>query len=497
MPHKKKSFTFNGIKKSWIIMRQGREKAPFASLTRNVLTVPGMPGGYLQSTDIEPLIINQPIAFFASDDEHALQLKDELAAWLVTDEPAPLQFDDEPGRTYYAVVQNTLEDFEKFVELRQGTIQFLCLDPFAYGPVYQSEFENDAVTAVNEGTAEAFPIIEATAKESVTSFMVTKGEQDYFMVGRPFDIDLDVIEQYPEVARWNMDTLTGWSHVTEGFFLDDEVTGGTVSGSNIEVVGSGGSFTPVSYGSPRSGWYGPAVRTSLPQAVGDFSITLGCQANNNGNGIGKVMAIFLDENDDIVASIGLINARMGTQNVRVLARMNDGQNIVRRRVMDYPGDTGPESTVFSRRSLNIRLRREGNKFEAYTWQVREDGTPHARHGETIIDDTPEFQRPIHQVLLFFARYENYPVFPMYIHGLRVHENNTLLMDESMIPYIAHEGDQIRIDSKNEIVSINGEPATHLKDFGSNYFTLSPGVNHLFVFPENSFETVVKWQERFK
>lgn len=468
-------------------------------LSPNELTmieIPGMDGAYFSEKRIPARVLEIEADIRAGNRKDLREKLDQLNGILSVNKPVPITFPDEPNMIYYGIPEATGEDNE-YTFLHQGILTIVCPDPFKYGPVYQSEFENDAVTAINEGTAEAFPIIEATAKESVTSFMVTKGEQDYFMVGRPFDIDLDVIEQYPEVARWNMDTLTGWSHVTEGFFLDDEVTGGTVSGSNIEVVGSGGSFTPVSYGSPRSGWYGPAVRTSLPQAVGDFSITLGCQANNNGNGIGKVMAIFLDENDDIVASIGLINARMGTQNVRVLARMNDGQNIVRRRVMDYPGDTGPESTVFSRRSLNIRLRREGNKFEAYTWQVREDGTPHARHGETIIDDTPEFQRPIHQVLLFFARYENYPVFPMYIHGLRVHENNTLLMDESMIPYIAHEGDQIRIDSKNEIVSINGEPATHLKDFGSNYFTLSPGVNHLFVFPENSFETVVKWQERFK
>src|SRR5690606_38626397 len=148
------------IDKQWVISLRGRQKAPFAPLTRNIITVPGMPGGHLQSTDVEPLVINQPIGFRVKDDEHALQLKDELATWLITDEPVPLQFDDEPGRFYYAVVQNTGDDFEKFAELRQGTIQFLCLDPYAHGDEVIVEFPSDVVTVTNEGTTEADPVFE-------------------------------------------------------------------------------------------------------------------------------------------------------------------------------------------------------------------------------------------------------------------------------------------------------------------------------------------------
>src|SRR5699024_10594334 len=100
------SFTFNGIRKDWLYIREGREKAPFAPLTRNTIKVPGMHGAYLQSTDVEPIVINQPIGFRV-DHNNELSFKDELASWLVTTDPVPLVFDDEPGRTYYAVVQNT------------------------------------------------------------------------------------------------------------------------------------------------------------------------------------------------------------------------------------------------------------------------------------------------------------------------------------------------------------------------------------------------------
>ncbi|UJW58736.1 phage tail family protein [Bacillus sp. A116_S68] len=489
-----KSFTFNGIRKEWLIATEGRSKPPFASIHRQTITVPGMPGAHLQRSDIQPMTINQPIGFMVKDDEHALQLKDELANWLITEEPVPLEFDDEPGRIYYAVVQNTLDDFSRFASLREGTIQFLLTDPHGYGNEQGPlEFEDDAITINNEGTAEAYPIIEATAKESSTSFMITKGDQDYFMVGQPFDIESIPVDRYPEVARYRMESTLGWSHMTSGFFLDDEVSGGTVSGSNIEVY-NGTSFRPSGFGSGFSGWYGPAVRRSFPTSVQDFRFVLGTAIFNNGNGVGKVMAIFLDEDDDIVCSIGLINSRLGSKNVRVLARMNDGDNIRRRRIMDYQGDTGPESTVFNGHPLNIEIKREGTSFSARTWQVK-GGVPVARHSDSFVDDNPDFQRPVRQVVLFFARYGQTPVFPMYIYGLRINESNLLTEDD--IPYICHEGDTIRIDSQNEVIMINDDEATQLKDFGSNYFLLDKGENHLLTYPMGAFDTIIKWKNRYK
>ncbi|MBS4535838.1 phage tail family protein [Clostridium sp. D2Q-14] len=467
-----------------------------ASTELESLSIPGTDGAYVLGKRRPSKIITVEADILALNKAELRKNIDKLNAIFDVDEDVPIVFLDEPNMTYYGRPEKAGQNKEYFF-IHQGQFTIVCTDPYKYGKQKGPYlFENDAITIKNEGTAEAYPIIEATAKESVTSFMVTKGDQDFFMIGQPYDIDKGTIEQYPSVAQWRTNSLVGWSHMTEGFFLDDEVSGGTVSGSDIEVRDSD-SFIPSAYGSSQSGWYGPAVRRSLPKSVGDFSITFGCIALNNGDGVGKVMAIFLDEDDRIVASIGLINSRLGTRNVRVLARLNDGRNIRRRRVMDFHGDSGPESTVFSGKALNIRLRREGNRFEAYTWQVNDNGVPHARHKEVIIDNDPDFQRPIRQVVLFFARYGNNPVFPMRIYAARVHDNNTLLMDEDMIPYIAHEGDKIVVDSKNELVMINDEPVTNLKAFGANYFMLDKVENNLFTFPENYFDTTVRWTDRYK
>src|SRR5699024_2519308 len=139
-------------------MGLGREKAPFAPIHRNLINVNNMDGSYLSSTNINPLIIRQSIHFKTHNDEQSLQLKDELARWLFTEKPAPLEFDDEPGRVYYAVVNNTLDDFEYIANYRRGTIEFLVLDGYGYGQEQTLHFPSDLVAVENNGTAPADPI---------------------------------------------------------------------------------------------------------------------------------------------------------------------------------------------------------------------------------------------------------------------------------------------------------------------------------------------------
>ncbi|WP_017797562.1 distal tail protein Dit [Oceanobacillus kimchii] len=119
-----KAMTFNNKRDPNIILLEGRTKAPFHPISRNIVSTPK--GHRLKDSKKELLYISQPIGYLVKDDVDALQIKDELAEWLVTKEIAPLQLDDEPGRTYWCVVQNSIDDLSRFVYTRQGTIQFLC-----------------------------------------------------------------------------------------------------------------------------------------------------------------------------------------------------------------------------------------------------------------------------------------------------------------------------------------------------------------------------------
>ncbi|MBN6887028.1 putative phage tail component-like protein [Cytobacillus horneckiae] len=117
---------FNNQRNNKIIVLEGRQKAPFAPLTREV--VKKRNGHRLKRTQRELLEITQPIGFKALTPHEALQIKDEIASWLVTKEVVPLVFDNEPLRTYWVVVDGTLDDLSKMErsKLWQGTVRFLC-----------------------------------------------------------------------------------------------------------------------------------------------------------------------------------------------------------------------------------------------------------------------------------------------------------------------------------------------------------------------------------
>ena len=64
-------------------------------------------------------------------------------------------------------------------------------------------------------------------------------------------------------------------------------------------------------------------------------------------------------------------------------------------------------------------------------------------------------------------------------------------------YIIKQGDLITLDTKTQDISVNGEPMIREKSFSSNFFELQSGLTNLLISPEGSFDTVVKWRDRYK
>ncbi|PTH69154.1 phage tail protein, partial [Staphylococcus agnetis] len=62
--------------------------------------------------------------------------------------------------------------------------------------------------------------------------------------------------------------------------------------------------------------------------------------------------------------------------------------------------------------------------------------------------------------------------------------------------IIKSGDDIVVDMANNLVMVNGEPFIHEKTFGSDYFNVETGHTELIIQPPNTFDTTVKWQDRW-
>ncbi|TPE68016.1 distal tail protein Dit [Halalkalibacterium halodurans] len=482
----RKSFTFNGIKKPWIYALAGRSKPPFAALRRNIVSVPGMPGAYLRSTDVDPLVINQPVGFVIQDDTHALQLKDELVMWLITDEPAPLQFDDETGRTYYAVVQNTLDDFEKFARLRQGTIQFLCLDPYAYGQTYISSFTSDTAIIPNDGTAEAEPIFEMQVQKPATFAMVTsEDEKRYQLIGIPAEVDQVIVDSKQLVMEELGNTLDQWDTAPVDIDSFGEVSG---------TMGSDGSgVIATSYGT-GSKYHGPARIRDLGSDIKDFEISANIDTRTERwADTYRIEIYFFDNALNMLGKMGILDNSQDAHRRDGLGRVGRyaGYGV---RYAIYSGNYRHDD--FGRSALmHLRVRRIDNIYEFYIGHIV-NGIHRNTLVGTYIDVNNQYSGNLRYVQMYISKHgSSQNPYLARINNVRVYE--LLKVEEDQTPYIVWPGDTIIFDHTQDMVYINGEDRMDLKDFGASFFNLKKGDNTLVVLPEDTFETTVRWRERYR
>ena len=160
---------FNGIEKTYLTVLQGASNQPWAPVTRNYHTVPGRAGSYMQKKRIVGnRELSQPVAIKANDPMELEKIKEDMAAWLIHDEPKPLIFPEEPDRTYYAVVDGSF-DPDEIVRIGKGTIPFVCPDPYKYG----QEVTATAGTVINAGSVESNPHFSIRFTGTTQNFTLT------------------------------------------------------------------------------------------------------------------------------------------------------------------------------------------------------------------------------------------------------------------------------------------------------------------------------------
>lgn len=473
-------------------MLEGRNKSPFAPIRNKLIYVPGMPGAYLDSANTDVLYITQPIGFVVRDDQHALELKDELAEWLITDEPAPLEFEDELGRIYFAKIEGTIEEFHKFVDQRKGVITFLCADPFAYGPEQSREFVSDVHSVRNDGTAKAKPIIELTVKEPITFAMVQNNNDlikignefypKYMMLGKSIDVENQVpFVKFERVFHSVGNSLTGWSP-------HDSVDGGSVSG---QMETNGTRFQAANYGTGTS-WHGPAIKRGLTvtEPLQDFRLetTIGFW-NGQPQQVGRVEVYLLDINGNQVAKVAMKDTQSGRSLAVGEIRAGDASN-------NYYLISGPASRDDGWNNFYgvLRVEREGNIWKAYIGKINQNtGEHHWRRAVEWPDNEGKFTRTVAQVVVHVGRVGTHTSGAMGVYDVSVYKINK---QQDGVPYIAGPGDKIVFDSTTGDAFINGEPRNDLLDFGSDFINLVKGDNQLVVHP-SGFDKVLRYRKRYR
>lgn len=474
------SFTFNGVKKDYLRVLVGLERPAWAPIEEEILEIPGRPGGIITKQHTTVRRLNIPVRVYKRGFDSLEELEEDLAAWLVTDEPKPLEFDHKPNRVYYAKVTGELI-FTEYPQWADGVISFICPDPYKYGPELEAVFPTDVVTLTNEGTADADPIFELEVKEPVTMAMIQNQDNEYIMIGKPVDLENQIPVEREERVFWDeLGSLVGW---TTGTNAEGAIAG--------EVETTGYAFQPKTFGT-GSYWHGPAIKTSLPEVLTDFTVEAIVEFfNGTPNNVGLLEIQLLDEDENIIAKTGLRDTRQATTDTFNVSRIGNLD-------VNYYLHNGPGMYPWTWSNFYgvLRIGRHGKQWFTYVAQINQSTREHhSRLYRTWNDAAGQFSHlNLAQIQIYFAQMKDYSPASMRVHDLKVYKWNPIT--EREIPYIAYPGDIITFDHKNADILINGESRADLKQLGASFFKLKKGENLLVVSPDDSFNVKCKYRPTY-
>ncbi len=494
----KLSFTFNNIRKDYIQMLVGRKRPSWAPVKRRLVRVPHRAGALLLNTETEERRIDVPLVIKAKKDMADLQkLKEDLADWLYTEQPAELIFDDELDRTYLALIDGSV-DLDEIVNRGRGVITFVCPMPYKLGKTNTHKFTQEWSTETtsyftNKGSVEAPALIEMTVKKPSTFLDVWFGEyphnRDYFRIGYPLTVEQTTVQERERVMWDEMSTTVGWTPVTGQF--DD------MKGTGSFKVRDGYALYFEDYGKEK-GFHGAMAKKNIPSGpLQDFEMEAWMRLKSKSIvEMGRVEVLLLDETSNIVARINMNDLYWDAELTKAHMKIgNVGTPNSLRKLVDT---NGAHPNTFNQFYGRLRVARRGNQWSVYVARFK-DGTEidDAALVERWIDESgnPMTNRKVAQVMIAIMAWDiNDPVSVMSIDDLKIWKVNKVPSNAQ--PYIFDTGDKIVIDTEKSLVTINGKNAINIKEIFSNFPVVIRGENRIDIMPPDVNATI-SYRERYR
>lgn len=482
-----KSFSFNGVRKNNVFILKGKRLPVLAPKVRNLLEVPKRPGALLMNTTTKIREIELPIGIKDFDDDLSLlKLKEELAIWLTTDEPAPLTLDEEPGRTYFALFDG-IDDIEKInTKFATTSIRFICLDPFKYSDEKTRSVKSRNFPSVNYvenlGNLDTYPKVKLNVKKDLHFFSLITPD-DYFQIGADIAVGKIPFEREELVFNDSMASMTGWG---QAGYVDNGYLAG-------EIRSDGSSLYPHLYGDAiyPVEWQGPSVKKGIGEALQDFKMEAMVELLNKGNKTGMLEIYLLNSSNQTVAKIGIEDYYQTIEMIRGKVRIGE--------VEDDNWILSTDVDAWNNFKGILRIERVKSKWQAYFSTINKDGVhtfPLGSKGNiSYYDKESLYNDPVTQVQIAFRIYPGSLRADMKVSDLKIYKIQEPLTKDD-IPIIAKSGDVIEIDHYNNTIKKNGELLLGLKDFRSNFFALKPGKNPVFMLPSNAGDATITYRERY-
>ncbi|MEH7932668.1 phage tail domain-containing protein [Staphylococcus pseudintermedius] len=485
----------NGKKLKWLFVERGF-KIPSFNYATTTEKVPGRPGTIKKSRELDgyefdiPLIVrNDYLAGRKTHDD----ILNEVVKFFDYEEPVKLQFSTK-GWYWNAYFDGPFEIASNNDGFITFNVQVVLTDPYKYAiEGSQNTAISDAVSVVNSGTADTPVIVEARALQNSNYYMISKGDEDYFMIGDD-DLDKPLKDYSPLILEDESQTLSGWNKQSTIDFTDNQ-TGGKVGGSFI-VSDSKQSFYLNNDSVSGNGWNGAMYKRSFSKQAQDFTTTVKFGINQKNKGAVRFAQYIYDSDNRVIASIGYTNPNakqaIGTIIVTLFDQSGNQQTI-------YKYKNNPSLYKLDSFVVYIRLTRKDNVFTVKSWKYKEFPYPLRKkafdeHERQFVDGGNFYQRPVVALSLYSAKNGNNNVMPLYIFGTYTRE--LLSRPTNARDMIIKKGDLITIDMATKNVLVNEESFLSEKTFGSNYFNVDKGHTELVINPPGVFDTTVKWQDRF-
>ncbi|MGH0586553.1 distal tail protein Dit, partial [Bacillus mycoides] len=462
--------------------------------------VPHRPGAFFIHTETEERRIDVPLVIKAKKDMADLQkIKEDLANWLYTEQPADLVFDDELDRTYLAFIDGSI-DLDEIVNRGKGVITFVCPMPYKLGKTNTHTFTREATTEItsyftNKGSVEAPALIEIDVNKPSTFLDVWFGaypyDRDYFRIGYPLTVEETTVQERERVMWDDMSTIVGWTPV-KGQVEEMQGTGELKPKDNTAI------YCPFYGEEGTKGFHGGIAKKNIPGGpIQDFEMEARVHLQSKHiDQMGRVEVLLLDDTSNIVARINMNDLYWDAEITK--AHMKVGNSGTPNSIRKLVDTSGAHPNTFNNFYGRLRIARRGKEWSVYVARFK-DGTEidDASLVERWIDESgnPMTERKIAQVMIAICRWDrNTPVYTMQIDDLKIWKVNKVPSNTK--PFIFDTGDKVIIDTERSLVTINGKNAINIKDIFSNFPTIIRGDNRIDIMPPD-VKATVSYRERYR
>ncbi|EGQ2743317.1 phage tail domain-containing protein [Staphylococcus pseudintermedius] len=485
----------NGKKLKWLFVERGF-KIPSFNYATTTEKVPGRPGTIKKSRELDgyefdiPLIVrNDYLAGRKTHDD----ILNEVVKFFDYEEPVKLQFSTK-GWYWNAYFDGPFEIASNNDGFITFNVQVVLTDPYKYAiEGSQNTAISDAVSVVNSGTADTPIIVEARALQNSNYYMISKGDEDYFMIGDD-DLDKPLKDYSPNILSDEFKSFAGWTKVSSGQ-VQDTIFGGTVGGSfKLEKNKEGFEINNFPEG---NGWIGAQYKRGFSKALKDFKVIVKGIVYQKSKGAGKIAYHIYDTDNRLLATLGYINSSGGAPNGKFIFNLfnQSGDEVKILEASNIPMVNKIDTLI-----IYMSLERIGDTFRLKTWLFNHEKDPNRTKPLQIVNKTYQdkgnfYQRPVSSISVYEAKNTKSNKM-MKMHALGIYLFEKLPKPVGARDMIIKKGDLIQINTATKSVVVNEESFLSEKTFGSDWINVDKGHTELVINPPSIFDTTVKWQDRY-